>query len=218
VLVIPAFAAGRTQQLLILLARLRAEGRIPNIPTFVDSPMARDVTELLREHAGEHRLTEPDLALLRDSATITNSVEESKAIDRRRGPMVVISSSGMATGGRVLHHLKVFAPDYRNTILFAGFQAAGTRGAALVAGADSVKIHGAHVPVRAEVRVLDGLSAHADAGELVTWLARMPSAPRRIFLTHGEPVAADALRRRIAETLRWESRIPEHLEAVDLDR
>jgi metallo-beta-lactamase family protein len=215
VLLIPAFAVGRTQQLLWLLAQLRAAGRIPQIPTFVDSPMARDATLLLKQHPREHRLSAADLEMLRGSAEITNSVEESKAIDRRRGPMVLISASGMATGGRVLHHLKVFAPDYRNTILFAGFQAAGTRGAAMVDGADAIKIHGAYVPVRAEVRKIDGLSAHADAAELASWISRLNAPPRRIFLTHGEPVAADALRRRIDETLHWDCRIPEHLEVAE---
>lgn len=212
VVVIPAFAVGRTQALLWLLSQLIREGRIPRIPVFLDSPMARDATGLLAHHGDWHRLEREDLLLIRDIVTATNSVEDSKAIDRRRGPMVIISASGMATGGRVLHHLKVFAPDHRNLILFSGYQAAGTRGAAMVQGADSVKIHGAYVPVHAEVAVLDGLSAHADRVELLAWLSTLPAPPKQVFLTHGEPEPADALRRRIEETLKWEASVPDYLE------
>lgn len=130
--------------------------------------------------------------------------------------MVIIAGSGMASGGRVLHHLKRFAPEPRNTILFAGFQAGGTRGEAMVHGAREVKIHGAYVPVRAEVRNLDRLSAHADAEELVQWLRGMRSPPGRLFLTHGEPAAADALRRRVADELGWTAEVPEYLESVEV--
>ena len=125
--------------------------------------------------------------------------------------MIIVSASGMATGGRVLHHLAAFAPDPRNLILFAGFQAAGTRGAALAAGAESVKIHGEYVPIRAEVRNLDSLSAHADYTEVLGWLGGFARPPKRTFITHGEPAAADELRRRISETLGWPCVVPEYL-------
>jgi metallo-beta-lactamase family protein len=128
----------------------------------------------------------------------------------------VISASGMATGGRVVHHLKAFAPDPRNTILFAGFQAGGTRGAALVAGAEQVKIHGEYVPVRAEIVSLSNMSAHADCAEILAWLAHFRTPPRSTFITHGEPAPADALRVRIAETLRWNVEVPGYLESVEL--
>jgi metallo-beta-lactamase family protein len=131
-------------------------------------------------------------------------------------PKIIISASGMATGGRVLHHLKNFAPDPRNTILFAGFQAGGTRGAAMVAGADSIKMHGEYVPVRAKVSNLDMLSAHADADELLRWLHSYREAPRMTFITHGEPVAADALRLRIEEELHWPCLVSDHGQRVDL--
>jgi metallo-beta-lactamase family protein len=216
VVVIPAFAVGRTQSLIHLIARLIEEGRIPHIPVYVDSPMARDVTMLLERHTGEHRLTPNELHSMSRLAVLTNSVAESKAIDARKGPMVVISASGMATGGRVLHHLKVFAPEERNLILFAGYQAAGTRGAAMLSGANSIKIHGEYVPVRAEVQVLDGLSAHADYNEILAWLDGLASSPQRVFLTHGEPAAADALRRRIEERFGWAVEIPGYLERVTL--
>ena len=143
------------------------------------------------------------------AARIVNSVEESQRLNTLSGPMVIISASGMATGGRVVHHLKAFAPDPRNTILFAGFQAAGTRGAAMVAGAESVKIHGAYVPIRAEVALLDNMSAHADYGETLDWLAHFRAPPRMTFITHGEPVAADALRLRIQERFGWDCQVPD---------
>jgi metallo-beta-lactamase family protein len=216
VVLVPAFAVGRAQALLLLLGRLRATGAIPGVPVFLDSPMARDVSELIEQHAPELRIDPAEWRELTRHVTITNSVEESKAIDRRRGPMVIVSASGMATGGRVIHHLKVFAPEHRNTILLAGFQAPGTRGQAMAAGAQTIRIHGADVPVRAEVRVLDGLSAHADESEILAWLKAFHMPPKQTFLTHGEPLAADNLRRAIQDRLGWSCRAPEHLESVEL--
>ena len=149
------------------------------------------------------------------AATVVNTVEESKALNERRGPMIIISASGMATGGRVLHHLKAFAPDPRNLILLAGFQAAGTRGGALAQGATEIKIHGQYVPVRAAVVEIDMLSAHADYRELLAWLASL-AAPRACLVTHGEPAAADALRRRIVERMHWDVRVPAQDDVVEL--
>jgi metallo-beta-lactamase family protein len=131
-------------------------------------------------------------------------------------PKIIISASGMATGGRVVHHLKYYAPDRKNTVLFAGFQAGGTRGAAMTAGAESVKIHGQYVPVHAEIANLDMLSAHADAGELLGWLRNFETSPKTTFITHGEPDAADALRRRIEEELRWNCSVPQYRDGVEL--
>jgi len=193
-LVIPAFAVGRAQMLLYYLARLKAARHIPDLPVYLDSPMAIEASEMLYRHRGEHRLSDADCRALAEVARETPSVAESKAIDANPVPKIVVSASGMATGGRVLHHLRVFASDRRNTILFAGFQAGGTRGAAMIAGAESVKIFGEYVPVRAEVANLDMLSAHADAGELLDWLATCSGTPRSVYVTHGEPAAADALR------------------------
>jgi metallo-beta-lactamase family protein len=133
-----------------------------------------------------------------------------------RGPMVIVASSGMATGGRVVHHLKAFAPDPRNTLLFTGFQAGGTRGASIVGGAPEVKIHGGYVPVRAEVAKIDNLSAHADGFEIVDWLKGFTRPPRETFITHGEPAAADAMRHAIEETLGWRCRVPDYLETAEL--
>jgi metallo-beta-lactamase family protein len=130
--------------------------------------------------------------------------------------MIVIAGSGMATGGRVLHHLKAYAPDPANTILFTGYQAGGTRGAALVGGAEAIKIHGEYVPVRAEVTLLDQMSGHADCAEILAWLQSYGTPPRAAYLTHGEPAASDALRLRMEERLGWRCEVPEYLQKVAL--
>lgn len=213
---IPSFAVGRAQALLYHLHVLRAEGRMPDLPVFLDSPMAVSATEIFRRHLDEHRLPAEVCEAAFSDVRVVNTVEASKRVDAMRMPRVVISASGMATGGRVLHHLKAMAPDPRNLVLFAGYQAAGTRGAAMVAGAREVKIHGAYVPVRAEVRALDALSSHADYGEILAWAARIPAAPRRVFVTHGEPVAADALRLRLEERFGWDCTVPAHRDEAEL--
>ncbi len=213
---IPAFAVGRAQTLLYHLHRLKSARRIPDLPVFLDSPMAIDAGDIFHEHRRDHRLTVAECHEVCSVAHNTRSVEESKAIDRNHVPAIVISASGMATGGRVLHHLKVFAPDSRNTVLFTGFQAGGTRGAAMVSGAPQVKIHGGYVPVRAEVVNLDMLSAHADADEIMQWLKKFDRPPRTTFVTHGEPAASDALRRRIEEELSWSCRVPAYRDEAEL--
>jgi metallo-beta-lactamase family protein len=215
VTIIPSFAVGRAQALLYYLHQLRSSGAIPPVPIYLNSPMAADVTALYRKHRQDHKLAPAEYSAMCRTAVIVNSPAESIALNQRRVPMVVIAASGMATGGRVLHHIKAFAPDRRNTIVFAGFQAGGTRGAALVNGAPEVKIHGEYVPVRARVEQIDNLSAHADQGELLDWL-RACGKPRRIFITHGEPEASDTLRRRIAETLGWTADVPLHGSTVEL--
>ena len=208
VVVIPAFAVGRAQTLMYAMHLLKAAGRIPEVPIYLNSPMASNVTGIFHRHRGEHRLSPEQCDDMCNAAKVVNTVEESKALNLRRGPMVIISASGMATGGRVLHHLKAFAPDERNMIMLAGFQAAGTRGGALAQGAAEIKIHGEYVPVRAEVVNIDMLSAHADYSEILEWMARMPTPPRETFVTHGEPASADAMRRRVAEKLRWPCTVP----------
>lgn len=214
--VIPAFAVGRAQSLLFHLERLKAKGRLANVPIFLDSPMAIDASEILCRHLDDHRLSEKQCRMACGIARYVRKAEESKALTANPMPKIIISASGMATGGRVLHHLKRYAPDSKSTILFAGFQAAGTRGAAMVAGADTIKIHGQYIPVRAEVANLSMLSAHADVDEILRWLRGFERPPRLTFITHGEPVASDALRRRIEEELGWTCTIPEHQEKVDL--
>ena len=216
VAVIPAFAVGRAQLLLFLVARLQADGRLPPVPVYLNSPMATDVTSLYARHRGEHRLDDAALTLLGRTVRIVNSAEESKALNRRHGPMVIVAGSGMVTGGRVLHHLRAFAGDPRNMILLSGFQAGGTRGASLARGAATLRIYGGDVAVRADVVQLSAASAHADADELVEWMRTAPKPPRRVFIVHGEPDAADALRLRVQRELGWDAHVPEHLESIEL--
>ena len=214
VVVVPAFAVGRAQHLLHMLHHLR--GRIPDVPVFLDSPMAIDATALFAAHKADHTLSEAEYAAMCKHARYSHTADDSKAIDRSSEPMIIISASGMATGGRVLHHLARFLPDERSTILFVGYQAAGTRGRSLVDGASEIKLLGQYVPVRARIVQLDGLSAHADHVELLAWLRASELAPRRVFVTHGEPTAADAFRRRLRDELGWNARVPELGEAVEL--
>jgi metallo-beta-lactamase family protein len=216
-IVIPANAVGRTQLVLHYLHRMKRERLIPDLPVWLDSPMARDATELFVQHPGLHQLSASECQTIFGAARIANTVQESKAIDANPAPKIVISASGMATGGRVLHHLARFAPDHRNAILFAGFQAAGTRGAALRDGADAVRIFGQMVEVHADLHFIDGLSAHADYEEMLDWLRGFDSAPRRTFIVHGEPAAAAALDQRIQTQLGWRTLVPDYLQTVNLD-
>jgi metallo-beta-lactamase family protein len=216
VVVIPAFAVGRAQTLLYFVSRLKARGALPDVPVYLNSPMAINATRLYHEYRAEHRLNVEECRAACAAAQMVNSAEDSRALNARGGPMIIISASGMATGGRVLHHLKAFAPDPRNLILLPGFQAAGTRGAALASGAEAIKIHGEYVPVRAEVVKMDGVSAHADYTEILQWLRGFKRPPKRTFVTHGEPAAVDEMRRRIEETLGWEVTVPEHGETQAL--
>ncbi|MBX9868804.1 MAG: MBL fold metallo-hydrolase [Burkholderiaceae bacterium] len=203
VTIIPSFAVGRAQEIMYHLHLLKKSGALPSaLPVYLNSPMAADTTALYQKFREEHQLNTAQCEAMCHAAKIVNSVEESIALNRKRTPMVIIAASGMATGGRVLHHLKAFASDTRNTILFAGFQASGTRGAAMIGGVESIKIHGDYIPLRAKVLQIDNLSAHADANEIMTWLSYFKTPPKKTFITHGEPAAADALRRRITENLR----------------
>lgn len=214
--VIPAFAVGRAQSLMYYLQKLRASGRLNNVPVFLDSPMAVDASDVFCRNIKDHKLPETECRTACNVATYVRSTEDSKALTANPVPKVIISASGMATGGRVLHHLKRYAPDPKSTILFAGFQAAGTRGAAMMAGVETVKIHGEQIPVRAEVDNLSMLSAHADSNEILKWLRGFTRAPRMTFVTHGENHSAEALRQRIERELGWSCRVPRHLEAVEL--
>jgi len=214
--VIPAFAVGRTQVLLFHLHRLKRARRIPDLPIYFDSPMAIDATEIFDRHAPDHRIEPAEARAAFAGARYVRTIEESKALDTNHTPKVIVSASGMATGGRVLHHLEAFASDPRNLILFAGFQAGGTRGAAMTAGAETIKVHGRYIPIRAMVENLHMLSAHADADEILAWLHRFRTAPKMTFITHGEPAAADALRHRIAEELGWACTVPAYRDQADL--
>jgi len=213
---IPAFAVGRTQTLLFHLERLKASNRLPNVPVYLDSPMATNATEIFLRNHDDHRLSEDATRRACTVAQYVRTANESKSLSANAMPKIIISASGMATGGRVLHHLKDLAPDHRNTILFSGFQAGGTRGAAMVGGAKQVVIHGKAVPVRADVKNLEMLSAHADGDEIMSWLRAFVRAPKMTFVTHGEPAAADALRFRIEHELGWPVMVPDYKERFDL--
>lgn len=208
-LIVPAFAVGRTQELIWTLRKLEDTQAIPSLPVFIDSPMAIDVTGIYCEHPEDHDL---DMQLLMDEKRcplcckqyhMARTVAESKRINSKEGPLIIISASGMATGGRVLHHLANRLPDARTTVLLAGFQAQGTRGRALLDGASKLRIHGTEVPVRARVVAIDGLSAHADREEIFRWLGGFRAAPRRTWIVHGEPHSAAALRDAIDARLGW---------------
>jgi len=218
VTIIPSFAVGRAQALLYYIHQLKQSGAIPALlPVYLNSPMAVDATTLYRKHNRLHRLSPKECEMIYRDIRVVNSVAESIALDKQRMPMVIVAASGMATGGRVLHHLKSFAPDPRNTILFAGFQAGGTRGAAMLNGVESIKIHGQYTPLRAQVTQIPNLSAHADRGELMAWLSHFKQPPKRTFLVHGEPDAADSLRQHIEETMDWSCYVPDYLESITLD-
>ena len=216
IVVIPTFAVGRAQLLLLLIARLKAAKAIPDVPVYLDSPMAIDATQLLTRHAAEHRLSGAEAATVGRTARLVHTAQESMALDRIREPAIILAASGMATGGRVVHHLKIFVTDARNTILFSGFQAGGTRGASLVAGARELRMHGETFPVRAEVCQLQSASAHADADEVIAWLRQLRSTPRHVFVTHGEVSASDTLRQRLQSELGWAASVPEYRDEVRL--
>ena len=216
IVVIPAFAVGRAQTLLYLLSRLKARGAMADVPVYLNSPMAIDMTDIYLRHRAQHRLTPEECAAMCRMARMVRTTDESRVLSALREPAVIVSASGMATGGRVLHHLKALAPDPRNSIVFAGYQAGGTRGARLVAGERTIRIFGQDVAVNAEVVSLQGMSAHADAGQLVDWLRTAPRAPQRVFLTHGEPAPADLLRQRIESELGWAAEVPRLGQVVNL--
>ena len=216
IVVVPAFAVGRAQELLHAIRLLKDAGRIPDLPVFLNSPMAEDVTRLFSQHPELHRLDAPACAAMCRGVRFVNTEAESRSLNDLHYPAIIISASGMATGGRVVHHLQAYAPDPRNAVVFAGYQAMGTRGAAMVAGAKQIRIHGQWVPVRAEVVSIEGLSAHADRDELLAWLDALPRPPRHVYVTHGEPEAADSLRQAISEKHGWACSVPDYQETVDV--
>lgn len=211
VAVVPVFAVGRAQAVLHTIAQLKAAGELPrSLPIYLDSPMAIHTTALFAKHMGEHRLTLPEVHAMDRVASMLETPDQSKSLATRHGPMVILAASGMATGGRVLHHLARYAGDHRNMIILTGFQAPGTRGARLAAGESPIRIHGQDVAVRAEVVQIESASAHADGNQLLAWLHRMPSAPDQVYVVHGERPASDMLRERIEHDIKWRAVVPEH--------
>ena len=216
ILLIPSFAVGRTQTLLYCLHEIFRRKRAPSVPVYVNSPMATSVTELFRKSSRDHRLPPDQCDDICGVARFVRSIDESRELGSLTEPMVIISASGMATGGRVLHHLKSLAPDPRNTILLPGFQAPGTRGDALARGVETIKLHGIRIPIRARVKQLDIFSAHADQAGLLDWLGSCRRPPERVFVTHGEPVPADTLRQLTEERLGYSAWAPELGDTVTL--
>lgn len=221
-ILVPAFAVGRTQELVFHLRALEDDDRIPRLPTYVDSPMAIEATALYCAHPEDldPEAARPVIAGTCPLSTarfhLVRSVEESKAINEVAGPAVIIAASGMATGGRVLHHLRRRLPDPRTTVLLVGFQAPGTRGRLIQEGVRTVRIFGEDVPVRAHRETIHGLSAHADADGLLRWLRTAARPPRRVFVVHGDPTPADALAARIRAELGWEAVVPDYRERLPL--
>lgn len=209
--VVPVFAVGRAQALLHTIAQLKSNGEVsPHLPVYLDSPMAIHTTGLFAQHLGEHKLNALECRTMEHAATMTATPDESKAIAHHHGPKIILSASGMATGGRVLHHLARELSDHRNMVILTGYQAPGTRGGTLAQGAAFLRIHGQDIPVRAEVVQLNAASAHADANQLMDWLRALPQAPDNVFVVHGDPDASDQLRRRINCELKWPATTPEH--------
>jgi metallo-beta-lactamase family protein len=222
-LLVPAFAVGRTQTMLYVLRELKAKSLIPDLPVYVDSPMAIQVTELFGRHIAE--FDEEARAVFRATGQspvlcpnlhFARSSEESQKINDLRYPAIILSASGMATGGRILHHLKHRLPDERNTVLFVGFQSNGTRGQILKDGAREIKIHGEQIPVRAQIRALESFSGHADSADIIRWLGGFRRPPKLTFIVHGEPEASEALAGQIRKVLGWKTHIPLYLESSTL--
>jgi metallo-beta-lactamase family protein len=217
VIMIAAFAVGRAETVLLHLSRLMRKKAVPDIPVYLNSPMAIDASGMYQRHREEHRLEQHEFEAMYKLATPVRSADDSKLLNLRGGPMIILSASGMLTGGRILHHLENYGPDPRNAIILSGYQAAGTRGASLAAGEHHLRIYGQDIRIGAEVIQMEGLSAHADADELIQWMRTAPTAPSMTYITHGEADSSDALRIRIKRELGWKARVPEYLESVSMD-
>jgi metallo-beta-lactamase family protein len=223
VLVIPSFAVGRTQELLYFIRELEEQKKIPAVPVYVDSPMAVKATEIFRKRVGDYDLGARILELNGKHIFETGRIqflkdaEQSKALHRIPGRAIIISASGMADGGRILHHLEHRLPDQKNTVLFIGFQAEGTRGRSILEGKPLVKIHGLEIPVRARIENISGFSAHADYQETLAWLMGFNRPPLKTFIVHGEPDASASLAEKIRTKLGWNAVIPKLNESFNLE-
>jgi len=220
--IIPAFAVGRTQEVLYALKQLERAGRLPNVPIYLNSPLAIDATGIYIKFANEHSFFNDDVNSNPSDVfqplrlVLVHDPEESKALNALKEPAIILSSSGMMSGGRILHHLKAYLPDPKSTLVITGFQAAGTRGRAILDGAKAIKIHGMPVAVNSDVEFIESLSAHADYSDTMRWLKGFEKPPKTTFLVHGEPKAADSLRGRIENELGWNVVVPKYLDTVKL--
>ncbi len=212
----PAFAVGRSQVLMHILAELRHQERIPNVPIYLNSPMATDVTDMYLRYASEHNLSDEQCSRIWSGIEFVQTIEQSKELTSSSEPKIIISASGMATGGRVLHHLIQMLPHSQNTVVFAGHQVEGTRGFLLVDGLKQIRIYGDDVNVFANIVHMEELSAHADRDELISWLKKSPSKPKKVFVVHGEPDAAASLQQIIRDEMHWTVEIARHGEITEL--
>lgn len=223
ILIIPAFAVGRTQELLFHIRELETSGAIPALPVYIDSPMAINATEITAKMQGGYDMEARMLMLdgqdilQTQNLHIAKSVEESKALHNVKGPAIIMSASGMLAGGRILHHLKHRLPKAENTLLFVGYQAEGTRGRALQGGKTEIKIHGQMVPVKAHIETISSFSAHADYREILAWMMGFNRPPKKTFVVHGEPEASQAMQKKIQEQLGWSAVIPTESQSFELD-
>jgi len=212
----PAFAVGRSQVLMHILAELRHQERIPNVPIYLNSPMATDVTDMYLRYASEHNLSDEQCSRIWSGIEFVQTIEQSKELTSSSEPKIIISASGMATGGRVLHHLIQMLPHSQNTVVFAGHQVEGTRGFLLVNGIKQIRIYGDDVNVFANIVHMEELSAHADRDELISWLKKSPSKPKKVFVVHGEPDAAASLQQIIRDEMYWLVEVAQHGQTADL--
>ena len=217
VVLIPAFTVGRAQSLMHYLAVLKKSGQIPNVPTYLNSPMATKVTNLFHQFRPLHKLTPQECDEMCHVVHYVITAEESKALNEKKGPMIIISASGMATGGRIVHHLKAFVSNPTTTVVLAGYQAAGTRGRALQDGVKEIKIHRELIPVRAQIKVLANISAHADYVEILEWIAQSNIHPKKVFVTHGEVEAANQMKEQIKQRFNWPCEVPKQDQEFTLE-
>lgn len=217
IVLIPSFAVGRTQINLHIIQQLKEQKRIPDLPVYLNSPMAISATEIFCHHHKEHKLTDEQCRTIDEGTHYVHTPEESIELNASKYPSVIISASGMASGGRVLHHLKSLLPYHQHSIVFIGFQAPGTRGDALINGAAEVKIHGEYYPVKAQIYHNGSLSAHGDYSEIITWLKQSDINPKRVFVTHGERTAADSMRLKLKDAFGWKSCVPEVGDEIELN-
>jgi metallo-beta-lactamase family protein len=217
VIIIPSFAVARTQLILYYLYQLKQAKMLPEIPIFLDSPMAIKVTDLYSNFLDEHKLSAQQCTDIFSIAAYTPGVEESKHIDQHKGPCIIIAGSGMAEGGRVLHHLEHFISDARNAIVFVGYQANATHGQDLIKGAKEIELYGKSYKVNATIKTIGNLSAHADYHEILEWLSYFENKPKKVFITHGELASAQSLKKKIEERYGWTVVVPKYLESFDLE-
>ncbi|RLA63417.1 MAG: MBL fold metallo-hydrolase [Epsilonproteobacteria bacterium] len=213
---IPAFAVGRSQAILYYLSKLKQQNKLPDVPIFLNSPMAQDVTDLYCHYGSNQKLSSEELQTVCYLADYVTSADDSKKLNYDVSPKIIISASGMITGGRVVHHLKAFGPDEKSTILFTGYQATGTRGQAILSGKKSIKIHGEYIEINAEVAYLDSLSAHADQKELLEWAKKFKTPPQKTFITHGEEQSSEVLKELLISELDLDCVKPQYLDEFEL--